>query len=223
MAVIRGVLFRLCYQARGHRWNGWPVDYWLSFVLVLIAGLASLGAVPGDRATIYTVAAVVLVLWGLLLWAKRNQYVEFVPQETPEHAGPAAPLIPADKIEVRATGTFEVEGKEHQFCDLPAHYRTFATREHAVMAIVPPSRFLALGKRPEGEVGMWYIFFQPQQILDLSPGSLGHGLETRPALRVTYEEEAPKIVYLSFDDDTDRQRVWADLERSVPGTPERGQ
>ena len=217
MATARGILFRLCYQLRSHRWNGWPLDLWLSLALVLVAGLASLGLVPGRRATIYGMAAALLLLRGLVVWARRSQYVVFLAEDLPASPGPAAPLLPTDRVELRATGGFEVEGKEQQFSDLQAYFRTFATREHAVMAIVPPSRFLLLGTRPEEEVGMWYIFFQPQQILALDPGTLCFGPGARSALRVAYqEEEKQRTVYLSFDDHTNRQRIWAGLEGSAP-------
>ena len=210
--VVRGVLFKLCYQLRGHRWNGWPLDYWLSFALVLLAGLASLGLIPGNRTTACAAAFGCLILWGFLFWARRNQYVVFQAEELPVTPGSPAPLRPSDKIKLRATGRFEVEGKERRFSELLAYFRTFATREHAVMAIVPPSRFLLLGKWPPNEVGMWYIFFQPQQILSLTPGTLRFGLRPRPALRVTYQsEKSRETVYLSFDDPGDRQQVWADL------------
>jgi hypothetical protein len=218
MTTARGVLFRLCYQLRSHRWSGWPLDTWLSLALVLVAGLASLGLVPGRWATICAMAAAFLVLRAFLLWAKRSHYVLFLAEDVPAAPGPTRPLHPTDKVALRATGRFEVEGKEHQFSHLQAYFRTFATREHALMAIVPPSRFLLLGAREEQEVGMWYIFFRPRQILALAPGTLCFGPAARPALRVAYQgEEKQQIVYLSFEDHAERQCVWADLQRDAPG------
>ena len=214
MLTLRRTLFRLSYQLSSHRWNGWPLDYWLSFALVLVAGLASLGVVPGARATIYAVVGVFLGLCVLAFWARRNHYVIFSAEDSPACPGPVAPLRPSDRIELRATGRFEVEGKEHHFSERMACFRTFATREHVVMAIVPPSRFLLLGTRPESEVGMWYIFFRPEQVLDLTLGTLRFGRRPRPALKaVCQAEEGQETVYLSFDDHAERQRVWADLQR----------
>jgi hypothetical protein len=217
MTSARAVLFRICHQLRSHRWNGWPLDLWLSFALVLIAGLASLGIVPGQRATIYGMAAGLLILWALVLWAQGRSFVLFQAEDFPTSPGPAAPLQPTDRIELRATGSFEVEGKRHRFSELLAYFRTFATREHAVMAIVPPSRFLLIGTRPEQEVGMWYIFFRPRQILELAPGTLRYGLQASPALRVAFQvEDGQDTVYLSFGDHATRQRVWADLHKDAP-------
>ena len=214
MLTLRRTLFRLSYQLSNHRCNGWPLDYWLSFALVLVAGLASLRVVPGARATIYAVVGVFLGLCVLAFWARRNHYVIFSAEDSPACPGPVAPLRPSDRIELRATGRFEVEGKEHHFSERMACFRTFATREHVVMAIVPPSRFLLLGTRPESEVGMWYIFFRPEQVLDLTLGTLRFGRRPRPALRaVCQAEKGQETVYLSFDDHAERQRVWADLQR----------
>jgi len=218
---IRGILFKWCYQLHGHRWNGWPLDCWLSFALILLVGLALLGMLPGGRITACIAALASLSLWGVLLWARRHRYVIFIAEPPPADPGPPAPLEPSDKVELRATGHFAVEGKEHDFSELRAYFRTFATREHAVMAIVPPSRFLLLGSWPTHEVGMWYIFFRPQQILGLTPGTLRFGSHARPALRVVYQaEKGPETVYLSFDDPADRQRVWADLRQDAASTRE---
>jgi hypothetical protein len=235
MASLRGILFRFAYQLQSHRWNGWRLTYWLTFALVLVAGLASLDVVRGGNGVVIGAAVALMLLWGLVLWASRSRYVSFSSyrlssssrssgsirgsaDEVRANPGLAAPLHPSDRIEVRATGSFEVEGKKNHFSDLQAYFRTFATREHAVMAIVPPSRFLLLGTRPRKEVGMWYIFIRPQQILEMEPGKLRFGLRERAALSVVYQEEGDrKTVYLSFDDHSQRQRVWANLESDAAG------
>jgi len=143
--------------------------------------------------------------------------------------GIAAPaglaLDPKDKVKLHATGTFEVEGKTHFFAHLLAYWRTFTSREHAVMAIVHPSRFLKLAHMPEEHVGMWYIFFRPEAIRTITPGLLSFGAQTSPALRVSYLNSPPSsdkdqgraakrslvTVHLAFEDEESRQRVWADL------------
>lgn len=217
MIGVRRFLFRLCYQLRGHRWNGWPLDYWLALLLVLLAGLASLDVIPGGPAVIYIVAGLLVLLWAAMFWARRHRHIVFVPEDDLAIPGAAAPLQPTDKIEVRATGRFEVEGKEQTFSEILAYFRTFGTREHAVMAIVPPSRFLLLGTWPEEDVGMWYIFFQPKHIASLEPGTLLFTGEPRPALRIVYNlGDAQETVYLSFHDRASRQRIWADLRRDAP-------
>jgi hypothetical protein len=94
-------------------------------------------------------------------------------------------LRPGDKVQMRATGRFAVNGQAHDFADLLAYWRTFASREHAVMAIQHDSHWLLLGTMPEELVGMWYIFFAPEAVRNLTPGRLTFG-QTGPALRAAY-------------------------------------
>ena len=96
---------------------------------------------------------------------------------------------------MRATGYFEVEGKVHFFAHILAYWRTFATREHAIMAIVPASNFLWFGSVPDTDVGMWYIFFRPEVIREVCGGELYFGDRSSPALCLTYhrpETVSPK-------------------------------
>ena len=109
---------------------------------------------------------------------------------------------------------FEVEGKERLFADLLAYWRSFGSREHAVMAIVHRSRFLLLGSVAERTLGMWYVFFTPAMIEAITPGTAAFGAATRPALRVAYRftppaagrkaarPPSPASVYLSFADES---------------------
>jgi hypothetical protein len=214
--TLRRRLFWMSYQLRGHRWSGWRLDVWLSVALILVAGLAWLGWAPGGLAVVIAMAVVLLILWAAMLWAQRHQFVTFLPQQLPASPGPTAPLMPIDKVEGRATGQFEVEGKVQRFSEIRSYYRTFATGEHAVMAIVPPSRFLLLGTWPKCDVGMWYIFFRPEQVLELRAGLLHFDGAPRPALRVAYQaSDRREAAYLSFDDHATRQRVWADIQKDV--------
>jgi len=128
-----------------------------------------------------------------------------------------------DKVQMRATGHFAVDGKAYDFADLLAYWRTFASREHAVMAIVHESRCLLVGTLPDELIGMWYIFIAPGAVREVTAGRLAFGAETGPALRVRYmrkepapdEKKPPRFVeetaYLRFEDDAARRRVWADL------------
>jgi len=216
MNALRRALFWLSYQLRGHHWSGWRLDVWLSVALILLAGLAALGWLPDGLVTVVVMAVLFVALQVILFWAQRHQYISFVPQQLPARPGPTPPLTPADKVEGRATGHFEVEGKEQSFSEIRSYYRTFATGEHTVMAIVPPSRFLLVGTWPKCDVGMWYIFFRPEQLIQLTPGLLHFDVQPRPALRIAYQaSERREIAYLSFDDDSTRQRVWADLQKDL--------
>ena len=132
-------------------------------------------------------------------------------------------MAPADKVSVRATGRFQVEGKTQFHADLLAYWRTFASREHAMMAIAHQERFLLLGATPAENVGMWYIFVRAETVEEVTPGQLAFGSRHGPALRVAYRFTPPagdrrrqprssrETVYLAFEDEPVRQRVWADL------------
>jgi len=216
------VAYRLSYRLRGHHWSGWPLDYWLSVLIVLLAGVVSLRWIPGAPWLVYLLALMFVAFWLVTLLAKRGQYVVFSPEPDSLTPAAASAIQPTDKIELRATGRFEVEGKEQSFTEIVAYFRTFATREHAVMTIVPPSRFFLLGSRPDSQEGMWYIFFHPRQITAIGTGTLSFGLENRLALRVICQkEDGVETVFLSFDSAESRRRVLADLRQDNPVKTER--
>jgi hypothetical protein len=226
-------LLRTLYQLRYHEFAGWELDRWLA-TLTIGAGLLVwlIGrSDPGPTAMLESATLALVGIAVLLLrrWAAGRMYVVFRPQpECPAPSGLA--LDPTDKISLRVTGEFEVEGKQHFFADLLAYWRTFATREHAVMAIQHASRYLLLGSMPGRDVGMWYIFFQPAMLTGVAPGQLIWGGQGRLALRVSYnlpltvqpsllrsllrlpvETSERRLVYLAFDDEPGRSQVWADL------------
>jgi hypothetical protein len=77
---------------------------------------------------------------------------------------------------------------------------------------------------PENDLGLWYIFFRPEDVCTITPGRLTFGATGRPALRVVYaivptasigrkRPSQPIIdtVYLAFDDEAARGKVWGDL------------
>lgn len=224
-------ILRWTYQLRCHRFMGWAMERWPSALLLgaaaWIVGRWLLRSRPSLPAWHWLALALLItltigVLW-LRRWAARRTYILFEPQtDLPQPAGQA--LDPAEKLLIRATGRFEVGSKSHFFADLLGYWRTFSTREHAVMAIVHPSRFLWLGAMPEEDLGMWYIFFQPQDIESVTPGLLTYGATTRPALCVRYRaipaappgrkqaaKPVPRVAYLTFDDEPSRRTAWADL------------
>jgi hypothetical protein len=204
------ILCRWAYLLARHEWAGAPLFRWLRLAFWGGAALAALGVLPGRW------GGALAALWAFLLsfawewWARRRQYVVFTTQE--KEPPTPAPLAPRDKVPLRATGLFAVQGKVQAFTELPAFFRTFATREHAIMAFARPSRWLLVGAWPQEEVGMWYIFFRPEVIRGVQPGLLRFGRRAYPALRVTVEDEGKaRAVYLSFDGPEERQQVWADI------------
>ncbi len=219
----------LAYQIRYHRWGPWALDRW---AVTIAWGAAAIALArwlargrPGLPLWHWLVLGVLILLGaGLLLlrtWAARRDYSVFVPEAEPLSAEPRA-LEPADKIAVRATGRFSVEGCAVFFADLQAFWRTFATGEHAIMAIRPRSRFLLGQMRPEW-LGMWYIFIPAEALEDVTPGVMVFGGARGPALRLGYRRTASdpdgrktsrpvrETVTLMFEDEPARLRVWADL------------
>jgi hypothetical protein len=187
------------------------MDRALGALLILIGGLSAMGWMPGGWWATAVAGVVFCCLSGVVLWARHAAYIEFSVQDVVPATTPA-PLQPHDKIAVRATGRFEVEGRRQFFLDLQAYFRTFATRERAVFAIVPPSRFLGIGTWPPHELGMWYYFFLPKHVLGVRPGMIVTRHGPRPALRVTCQSlKKAEDLYLTFESDEDRQRVWQDI------------
>jgi hypothetical protein len=225
-------LLELAYRLRHNRLGGWSLDRWgvtlvwgagaVILLLWLLRGMPPVSA--GHWALLALLAAAGLVLLVLRAWAKSRSYVVFTPQPG-RAAPPPAALQPSDKAPVRATGRFEVEGRPGFFAGLTAYWRTFASREHAVMAIAHESRFLGVARRPAEEVGMWYAFFRSETIDAIMPGSLAFGSYAGPALRIAYRytpesddgkrrarsKPARTVLYLACEDDEARDRIWADL------------
>lgn len=223
------MLLKLAYQLQHHSLGEWALDRWGVALALLTAGVIVLqwfgrGRPPLPAWHWAVLALILLFALGLLYlrrWAGRQMYVQF--SADPTAMPPAArPLAAEDKVPVRATGTFEVEGKTHFFADLLAYWRTFNSREHAVMAIVHRSRFLLLGAVPERLPGMWYIFFKPEMIEQITAGAVAFGSVRRPALRIAYRGPATgrprrqsqslsRVIYLGFASEAERDQVWADL------------
>jgi hypothetical protein len=229
---MRAGLLDLAYRLRQHRLAGWRLDRWgitlawgsgaLILLLWLLRGMPSLSVWHWVPLALLALAGLALVI--LRVWAEGRSYVVFAPQYD-QVAPPAAALLPSDKVFVRATGRFEVEGRPGFFADLMAYWRTFASREHAVMAIAHESRFLGLAQRPAEDVGMWYAFFHPETIEAVTAGTLAFSSRTAPALRIAYRftpapDDAKRrthakpvrtLLYLACEDEEARARIWADL------------
>ncbi len=215
-----GKAYWAVYRLKGHRFLGWTLSRWIKLSLLAAAALAFAGGYE-----LGTVALLVLLLLLFLLeWAAgRAAYVRFVPSG--DHPPKPAPLDPREKIHLRASGHFGVEGKWKHFVNLEAYFRTFASREHALMAWVPPSKCLLVGRWPEKDFGLWYIFFRPEHMREITPCTLRVGGVEWHALEIRYwePEEGKKkaqesVAYLGFEDVESRDLVWADLLWDGRGT-----
>jgi hypothetical protein len=232
-----GYLLKTLYVLRRYRSIGASLERWIVVLLLLALFVMAIGLLPGGLAGVLICLMLTLALWLGQRLAQRSQYVHFRPEglAAQPNSG-AAPLRPADKLTLRATGLFEVEGKAQRFTELPATYRSFSTREHALMAVVrPASRLAGLARWPEGEIGMWYIFVKSSELRQVQPGTLRFGRARRPALRLLVAQVLPEknavldawglqwgkdksklatrqqTIYLSFDDEAELVRVMKDL------------
>jgi hypothetical protein len=223
-------LYKLAYQMKLHQFGDWSLERWAATLAWLAAAVIVLQWLIRGRPALplwhwFVVAVVVLFALGWPVYrriAERHGFLVF--QGTAAAVlPPPIKMDPEDKVPVRATGTFEVAEKRHFFTELEAYWRTYGSREHAVLAKAEASRFLLVGKTPADVRGMWYLFFKPQDIRGIEPGQVAYGVQSGPALRVAYMmtpyEEGKKrqkkpykaVTVLRFSNDTDREKVWADL------------
>lgn len=129
------------------------------------------------------------------------------------------PLPLSQKVPVYVTGDLSVQDRLRFFACLPGFYRTFATREHALLCQARSRRFLGIGAWPEEEVGLWYLFFQPDRIIGLRIVEIQFAEHSMPGLSITYrptqvgKRPPPEssVVHLAFVQPADRDLVLADL------------
>ncbi len=165
-----------------------------------------------------------VALWMWLRLLRSRDFVRFTPQPHSAAAGQATPLPlkPADKLPVYVSGFLSVDTKVRRFAALPGFYRTFATREHALLCHARPRRFGRLAAWPEEEQGLWYAFFQARQVRSLQTGEIAFDRACFRGLKVEYEPAQPLdgkskrryrrvTLYLAFPQAADCQAALADL------------
>jgi hypothetical protein len=183
---VRPATLRLVLYALGRaELAGTRLWRWVWAAGLLLALIWLPGWLPGGY---WVSAALVLALIGLALLRVRlgrTDFVTFAEQPLPPVA--PAPLPAAAKLPVYAAGRLGVEAKERRFTWLPGFYRTFATREHALLCHCTPRRVLGIGAWPEDEAGLWYAFFKPEDVRQVRWGTADVGGVPRRTLAVTVE------------------------------------
>lgn len=213
------------YYASHRRVGSAPALRWLFFLFGATVVVWSVGRLPGR----WWVAGMALLLLGSLLalfhYWRRRDFIYFVPGTPPV---PTIYSLPsAEKLPVMVTGLFSVEQKYRRFTWLPGFYRTFATREHALLCQVAQQTNMGVGRWPEEEVGLWYIFFAPASLRQLAWGEVRFGAEPRPAIAVTHQVTIPKqrlrseqtreeTIYIAFTAPDVGAKIWADLQHDFP-------
>ena len=210
------------YYASRYHLGGAPFLRWVLILLVVMGLVWAVGWLPGQW---WGVALCLLSIGALLTtlhYWRRRDFVRFVATTPPTLA--TKPMEPREKVPVMVTGLFGVEQKYQRFTWLPGFYRTFATREHVLICQVGQKPWAGLGHWPEEEVGLWYIFCQPQDIRQVEWGEIHFGTETRPAIGITHrvtvtksrrfrtEQIREETVYLAFATAELGEVIWADLQ-----------
>jgi hypothetical protein len=216
---LTGVLLKLAYQLRRHQWLAGPLALWLGL------GLASgaIGTLLRTWPLLWPMAPWAVLLGAyvfFLAWAARQQYVCFVACPSAEarlqNAAPTPSLRINEKVPIRASGWFHVEGQDRYFLDVEADFTTSGSGEYIVMARVPPSRFLLLGRWPKGELGWWYVFCQPSAVREVGVGHLHFGARPHLALRLAYAptEGAMQTIFFASEEAATLRQLQDQLEQA---------
>jgi len=212
---------RFFYRLARHKFAGQHFLRWLQIGLFLIGAAALLGWLPNGWITAGTALLLIVSLLTACRYWQAKDFVEFRPAEMPLLTPDTLPS--SAKVSIWASGHFAVENKHQHFTWLQGFFRTFPSREHAVICLCQPSSFLWLGRSPENLHGMWYSFFKPEAVLDIRWGDISFGKESLPGVAVTHtvcvprrnwfqpEKDAQKITYLAFPERDDALTVLADL------------
>lgn len=216
MKVLSGIL----YSLRRHMLGAISLLHWISIICLALAALTATEQFEFQRIWSSPLLLFSAVIPTLDFLAARGSYVSF----TPEHrALEVERLSPQTQVKVRATGLFEVEGRFRRHTWLEASYCTFPSREHAVIAVCPPSTLLWVAHSPRLDNGMWYIFCQPRAIRRIQVGEVQFGQQLKPAVAFTHTLEIPvrfrrnrtrmrdTVVYLGFEKASDALVVASDL------------
>ena len=222
MAPVLGSILYFLHGIRTHRWLDIRLQSWLIFLLLLIIPLAWLDVIPGGQGVMVAAAALILIL--LAANSGGDAASTSILNRTPRPAHPlrSRQCGPRTKWRCGVQDQFWVEGKAADFTHLLAYYRTFETREHAIMARYTPRRFF-IGHSPSDYEGMWYVFITPEQLQSVEPGAYYFGGSPAPGLRLRYTrlddkgKPRPAVTYLSFDTGADRDRVHSDLTLDLGG------
>jgi hypothetical protein len=200
---------------------GFSLTRWLYALLLFAALLLSLFLPATGRLGPLLAVISIAALWSWQRLARRAAFVRFTPQPTPPVS--AWPLSPSDKLPVYVSGVLSVENKVRYFAALPGFYRTFATREHALLCQARPRRFGGIASWPEEEQGLWYAFFYAEQVCALRTGEIAFDRAALQGFAIEYQPLQPLdgkprrggpqriTLYIAFPEAADYEAALADL------------
>jgi hypothetical protein len=213
----------LAYHLSRQQLAGVPLIRWLYGLLIVVALVLLLRPGLGwwfAGGVLFLLAA----LWGSVSVLRRQDFVHFkrvIPQPNPGEK-PPGPLPPAGKLPVYVSGFLSVDTKVRRFSALPGFYRTFATREHALLCQARPRRFGPMGTWSEEEQGLWYAFFHARQVRSLECGEITFDRARFQGVKIEYAPDRPLdgkskrryqrvTLYLAFPREADCHAALADL------------
>jgi len=214
------------YQVSRYQLGSMPLLNWVRWALFCGALLWASGWLPGRWWVTGLCVALLLLSLTIQMRLRKRDFVNFQATTLPTPA--PLRLEPAHKIPIYATGLFSVENKYQRYTWLPGFYRTFATREHALLCQVAAHKFLQVMAWPESETGLWYVFFMPGDIQQIRWGELRFGKTVRPAIAITYQVTIPKqgrarkdvvrteTIFLALQNEADGHTLLADLCFDAP-------
>jgi hypothetical protein len=214
---LTGIILQFAYRLRRHIVSGWYLSRWLTLLGLVVVVATVFRSWPNPWPIAVAVGLFVAYV-AILAWASRLGFVRFKPGLAPSDPfhetvpGPAPRVL--ERLPVRASGRFSVEGEVEYYVDLDADFQTAGTKEHMILARVHPSRFLLVGRWPKFELGWWYIFFLPEMIQSVALGYLHFGPQSRLALKVVYmpDEKTRETAYLTAEDPAVLRRIWDILQ-----------
>ena len=191
----------------------------LGFVVVLTAVTWALRPLwGGGWVALALLGGLGIVALARMAAARRN-FVRF--DEEDGTAPTAAPLGVPEKLPIYLWGNLEVQGRVRSFAALPSFYRTFATREHALIGLVQAPSRMGVSRLPDLDAGLWYAFCRPEQMIALRSGSAAWGTKRYPALALTYSaaralpngraQQSVETIYIAAREEETVRRLWSDL------------
>lgn len=181
-------MFASLYALRRHYLGSLALLHWLSALLMLGGVWIAWGMRNTHPAWGLPLFAAALLLPTLDILGARRDYIRFTPENG---SSTSRRLAPREEIPVQVTGLFAVEGRFRRHTALDATYRTFPTREHAVIACRQPTRLLGIAHSQSRDDCMWYIFCMPKDVLRVETGRVQFGRREIPAVALTCTMEAP--------------------------------
>jgi hypothetical protein len=188
---------------------------WLVVGLSLLPLLALVGLLPGGWPMGLFLSLLPLSSLYFLGQAKRQGYLRFQAQASPQPLpNPAPPIAAFEKIGLRASGQVAVGGKSRYVVEQRGYYQKFATGERVIAVLIQPTHLLWLAQNSPTALGWWYIFLPAEALGSVTAGQLEHGSSTRPALAISYQppdSDKPQTVYLSFSHPHQQAKIMQDL------------